>query len=84
MNSTPKDIMPNGEMLIKMARMRMPFGKYKGRLLLDLPEHYLVWYRQKGFPPGQLGEMLYTVYEIKLNGLEKLLAPLRKMAAQNY
>jgi len=71
------------EMLIKLARTRMPFGKYKGRLLIDLPETYLVWFRQKGFPEGQLGQMMATVYEIQLNGLEDLLIPLRKMN-QNY
>ena len=55
----------------------MPYGKYKGRLLCDLPENYLVWYHSKGFPKGKLGEQLATMYEIKLNGLEYLLKPLR-------
>jgi len=68
---------PN-EHLQKLVTMQMPFGKYKGRLLCDLPEHYLVWYYSKGFPKGQLGELLHTMYEIKLNGLEYLLKPLRK------
>ncbi|MFA8436833.1 MAG: DUF3820 family protein [Marinifilaceae bacterium] len=67
------------EMLLKLARTRMPFGKYKGRLLIDLPEPYLVWFRQQGFPKGQLGDMLATVYEVKLNGLEEIFTPLRKM-----
>ena len=58
--------------------MSMPFGKYKGRLMCDLPESYLVWFHQQGFPPGKLGEMIATLYEIKLNGLEYLLKPLRK------
>ena len=65
----------------KLLRTRMPFGKYKGRPLLDLPESYLVWFSRKGFPKGALGEQLRSVYEIKLNGLEKLFAPLRKMPA---
>lgn len=65
------------ENLPKLARAKMPFGKYKGRLLADLPEDYLVWFSQKGFPKSMLGEMLEAVYEIKLNGLEYLLKPLK-------
>lgn len=64
--------------LVKLANMRMPFGKYQGHLLIQLPEHYLVWYRQKGFPPGKLGEQLQLIHEIKLNGLEGLIYPLIK------
>lgn len=63
--------------LLKLARMRMPFGKYKGRLLIDLPERYVVWFSGKGFPPGEIGDMLKCIYEIKLNGLEYLFEPLR-------
>ncbi len=63
--------------LLELARMRMPFGKYRGCRLVDLPEPYVVWFSQKGFPPGKLGEMLQIVYEIKVNGLEYLLRPLR-------
>lgn len=58
--------------------MRMPFGKYKGRLLIDLPEPYVVWFSQKGFPRGHLGDLLCMLYEIKVNGLEYLFKPLRK------
>jgi len=58
--------------LIELAATRMPFGKYKGRKLVDLPEHYVVWFSGQGFPPGKLGDMLRTVYEIKVNGLEYL------------
>lgn len=65
------------EILQALVSMKMPFGKYKGRLICDLPESYLVWFRQEGFPPGKLGMILSTMYEIKLNGLEKLLVPLR-------
>ena len=54
----------------------MPFGKYKGLPLLKLPEPYLVWFSQKGFPPGKLGQQLALVHEIKVNGLETMLAPL--------
>jgi len=57
--------------------MRMPFGKYAGRLLIDLPEPYVVWLAGKGFPAGKLGGMLHTVHEIKVNGLEFLFDPLR-------
>jgi len=67
----------NPEILVKLTKMRMPYGKYQGRILCDLPEPYLVWYHQKGFPEGQLGMLLNTLYEIKLNGLEYLLKPLR-------
>ncbi len=63
--------------LLKLARYRMPFGKYKGQLLIDLPEPYVVWFAKQGFPKGELGEMLGVLYEIKLNGLEYLFAPLR-------
>lgn len=55
----------------------MPFGKYAGRRLVDLPEPYVVWLSRKGFPQGELGEMLSTVYEIKVNGLEYLFKPLK-------
>jgi uncharacterized protein len=64
------------QFLLKVANTRMPFGKYQGRLLVELPEPYLVWYKQKGFPKGELGQMLEQMYEIKLNGLEKLIWPL--------
>lgn len=56
--------------------MKMPFGKYQGRYLVDLPEYYVVWYRNNGFPKGKLGEQLQLIYEIKANGLEHLIRPL--------
>jgi uncharacterized protein (DUF3820 family) len=56
----------------------MPYGKYKERYLIDLPEYYLVWYNNKGFPKGKLGSMLQQVYELKLNGLEDLIRNIRK------
>jgi len=64
--------------LLELAAMRMPFGKYRGRLLIDLPEPYVVWFANKGFPEGRLGMMLQTVYEIKVNGLEYLFPPFRQ------
>lgn len=61
----------------ELAIQRMPFGKYKGRLLIDLPEPYLVWFSQQGFPPGKLGRQLEAVHTIKVNGLEYLFKPIR-------
>lgn len=66
---------PN-EQLVELANMKMPFGKYKGRYLVELPEHYVIWYNTKGFPKGKLGEQLQLIYEIKVNGLEDLIRPL--------
>lgn len=63
--------------LQELAAARMPFGRYRGRLLIDLPEPYVVWLAGQGFPAGRLGRQLQTVYEIKRNGLEYLFAPLR-------
>lgn len=67
----------NPEILNQLISMQMPFGKYKGKLLCDLPESYLVWFHSKGFPPGKMGDLLHTMYEIKLNGLEYLLRELK-------
>ena len=64
---------PDKDFLIKLAHTKMPFGKYKDRYLIDLPEHYVVWYYNKGFPKNKLGQMLETVYTLKVNGLEYLL-----------
>ena len=70
---------PDPQVLLKLAGMRMPFGKYKERRLIDLPEAYVIWLANKGFPGGPLGDMLRMVYEIKVNGLESLLQPLRRL-----
>lgn len=88
MNSTEKNaqkdnlsgspIPPDREYFLKLAKAKMPFGKYAGTLLIDLPEPYVVWYYRKGLPKGELGEMLREVYEIKVNGLEYLFKPFRK------
>lgn len=64
--------------------MRMPFGRYKGTRLIDLPEPYVVWFRNRGYPRGRLGELLATLYEIKTNGLEPLLASLREPSDPRY
>ncbi len=63
--------------LEELAKTKMPFGKYKGRLLHELPEPYLVWFSQQGFPAGKLGNQLKLMHEIKVNGLEGLI---RKIA----
>jgi len=60
-----------------LANTRMPYGKFKGKHLIELPEHYIVWYNNKGFPKGKLGDQLRLVYEIQLNGLEDLVRRLR-------
>ncbi|MCQ2960019.1 MAG: DUF3820 family protein [Bacteroidales bacterium] len=69
--------MENNE-LLELISTKMPYGKYKDRALCDLPEHYLVWYKQKGFPQGKLGRQLGLMYEIKLNGLEYIFKELRR------
>jgi uncharacterized protein (DUF3820 family) len=69
---------PDGEILLQTVTTKMPFGKYKDRLICDLPVAYLEWFQRKGFPKGKLGVLLATIYEIKINGLEDLLKPLRK------
>jgi uncharacterized protein (DUF3820 family) len=68
----------NPEILEQICEVKMPFGKYKGTILADIPLHYLEWFHREGFPEGKLGMQLATVYEIKLNGLTDLLTPLRE------
>ena len=68
----------NPELLLELLRYPMPFGKYKGRLLRELPMYYLEWFKQTGFPQGKLGMLLQTLYEIRLNGLDYLLNELEK------
>lgn len=65
------------DLFIKLANTKMPFGKYKNRLLIDLPEPYVIWFANQGFPTGQLGELMKIVHEVKINGLEYLFDPLR-------
>ncbi|WP_397363257.1 DUF3820 family protein [Olleya sp. R77988] len=71
-------LQPDRNFLIKLAHTKMPYGKYKDRYLIELPEYYVVWYRNKGFPKGKLGEMLETVYTLKVNGLEELIWNIKK------
>ena len=64
--------------LQKLVSMRMPYGKYQGRLLADLPGAYLAWFARKGFPEGELGRLLALMLELDHNGLTPLLLPLRQ------
>lgn len=64
--------------LVQVANARMPFGKYKGEYLVKLPEPYLIWMQNQGWPPGKLGRQLALMLEIKQNSLEKLIYPLMK------
>ena len=75
------EVKPDPKYLVKLANTKMPYGKYKDRFLIDLPEHYIVWYHNKGFPKGQLGNVLQMVYELKLNGLEHLIRNIKKLNA---
>lgn len=65
--------------LLALAHMKMPFGKYQGKVLIDLPEEYLLWFANKGFPQGKLGQLLQLALEIRINGLEKIIEPMKKM-----
>jgi uncharacterized protein len=71
-------MLPNPQLLLQLVEMKMPFGKFKGMLLCDLPVSYLEWFNRKGFPEGKLGMLLQTMLEIKMNGLDDLLKPLKK------
>ena len=66
------------ENLQLLVSREMPYGKYKGRLIADLPGHYLGWFAREGFPSGELGSLLALMYELDLNALRYLLDPLRK------
>ncbi|WP_299012208.1 DUF3820 family protein [uncultured Polaribacter sp.] len=68
----------NQQFLIDLAKAKMPFGKFKDRFLIDLPEHYIVWYKNKGLPKGKLGQQMALVYELKLNGLEDIIRKIKR------
>jgi len=72
-----EELVPDKKQLLEVLETKMPFGKYKDRFLIDLPEYYIVWFKQKGFPAGKLGELLGLVYEIKLNGLEAMVKSIK-------
>lgn len=65
--------------LIELAHAKMHFGKFKGSYLSDLPEYYLIWYQQKGFPKNKLGQQMQAVTELKVNGLENILYKIRNL-----
>ncbi|MGK5091852.1 DUF3820 family protein [Deltaproteobacteria bacterium TL4] len=71
-----KELAGDPKVLSKLTETKMPFGKYANRYLMDLPQNYLVWFSQKGFPKGELGMLMTLTLEIKMNGLEYLLKPL--------
>lgn len=66
------------QLLLQLTSMQMPYGKYKGTVLCNIPVYYLEWFQRKGFPKGKLGILLQTMLEIKMNGLEYLLDPLKQ------
>jgi uncharacterized protein len=70
---------PDPTLLLQLVKMQMPFGRYKGTVLCNLPVTYLEWFNRKGFPDGKLGMLLQTMYEIKTNGLEYLLGPMKNI-----
>lgn len=70
--------MDSSHELVQLANARMPYGKYEGKLLIHIPENYIIWYKNKGFPAGKLGKQLALMLEIKQNGLENLIYPLIK------
>lgn len=67
------------ENMLKLARMKMPFGKYAGRVLIDLPEEYLLWFEKQGFPSGELGKLLALCLALKIEGLDEVVKPLKNM-----
>jgi uncharacterized protein (DUF3820 family) len=71
--------LPNPNILKELFTTKMPFGKYKGRVIADLPTYYLEWFAAQGFPKGKLGMLLSTLFEIRTNGLSQLLEPIRQM-----
>jgi hypothetical protein len=77
LNQTANDQKMDKQILIDLAEAKMPFGKYKNTSLIDLPEFYIIWFKNQGFPSGKLGNQLALVYELKLNGLEDLVRKIR-------
>ena len=72
-------MMLDKENLMKLAQVQMPFGKYSGRVLIDLPEEYLLWFDKKGFPNGELGDLLKLCLALKIEGLNSVVKPLKRM-----
>lgn len=72
----------NPQDLQRLVTLAMPYGKYKGRLIADLPGNYLNWFAREGFPSGEIGRLLQLMQEIDHNGLSELLVPLRQAAGK--
>ncbi|MGF1724645.1 DUF3820 family protein [Photobacterium nomapromontoriensis] len=66
------------EQIVKLANVKMPFGKYAGRVIIDLPDEYLLWFQKQGFPEGELGTLMALALEFKIEGLESVIRPLRR------
>jgi uncharacterized protein len=75
-------VRPDSKILIDIVQTKMPFGKYKGTMICDLPVYYLEWMHSKGFPPGKMGMLLSSVYEIKINGLNSILSMVKTALKQ--
>ena len=73
-----ENVSPDPQVLIDIVKTKMPFGKYKDTLICDIPVYYLEWLKKKGFPPGKIGMMLSTTYEIKINGVGKILTMVKE------
>ena len=72
-NTSLNNLEGSKEALIELAHYKMPFGKYKGDYLIDIPEYYYTWFKQKGWPEGKLGKMMIQMHDIKINGLEEII-----------
>mgnify|MGYP000905276551 CR=1 FL=1 len=68
----------DSKILLDLIKVKMPYGRYKGQPIYRLPEAYLVWFKQKGFPEGKLGRMMIQMYDIKINGLEELIYKIKR------
>lgn len=71
-------MLQNHQFLLDLAKAKMPFGQFKNRYLIDLPEYYLVWFKNQGFPKGKLGQQMASVYELQLNGLEDIVRKIQR------
>lgn len=75
-------MVPNTQFLVELLQTKMPFGKYEGQYIHQIPVYYLEWMQKQGWPQGKTGQFLATMYEIKINGLESILEPIKKMIKQ--
>jgi len=75
-------MVPDSSFLVELIQTKMPYGKYEGRYIHQIPVHYLEWMQKQGWPNGKLGQFLATMYEIKINGIEQILEPIKNMVRQ--